>query len=126
MKNLILSTVVVVFALSRFVFADAAEAPKLHVDFLPNQWAIQAAAKPNLDAFGRYLVQHPATRAEIAAYADRSGRDSATLLLAQKRADAIVDYLTKRFSISPARLQAHGYGDVASGESKPALGPASI
>lgn len=64
---------------------------------------------PELEELLLYLQRHEDIRVEIAGHTDNTGTPAHNLQLSQARANTIVNYLTKK-GISPARLQAKGYG----------------
>ncbi|HRG22905.1 MAG TPA: OmpA family protein [Chitinophagaceae bacterium] len=64
---------------------------------------------PELEELLLYLQRHEGIRVEIAGHTDNTGTPEHNLQLSQARAGSIVKYLTGK-GISPARLQAKGYG----------------
>jgi len=83
------------------------------VPFKAIRWAkgdakLDATARTELDAFAERLNVNPAVKVEIGVHSDaRDGSDAAKL--DQRRADAIVDHLTKR-GVKKDQLLAKGYG----------------
>ncbi len=71
---------------------------------------------PFLDQIGRYLLNNPDVKIEIAGYASSDGPERFNERLSQKRAESCKNYLMERYKISPDKLIAKGYG-----ESNPAL-----
>jgi len=84
----------------------------LKVFFETDSATILPAYLPELDKLGRVLVrpEYAAQRLLIAGYTDNVGSDHYNLLLSERRAASIKDYLERHFSIAPARLIAKGYG----------------
>ena len=92
---------------------DNAGMPKLDVEFQTAHAEIQSSYSMNLQAFGKYLVDHPGSRAEIDGYADHTGHGPANAALAQKRADAVKDYLVTHCAVASSCIKANGYGEVS-------------
>ena len=67
----------------------------------------------NLNTFGKYLSDHPGSRAEIDGYADHTGHGPANAALARKRADVVKLYLVKYCAVAASRIRAEGYGEVS-------------
>jgi len=77
-------------------------------DLLPQSEAV-------LDEIGRTLIQYPPMKIEIGGHADSRGAAADNLSLSEKRAQAVLDYLTSKFpQITRDHYSAKGYG-----ESKP-------
>jgi len=87
--------------------------PKLVVEFQTALATIPPSYSDNLKAFGKYLYDNPESLAQIDGYADHTGHGPANGELAQKRADAIKDYLVTYCAVAPARITAEGYGEVS-------------
>lgn len=88
--------------------------PDLRINFASNSSRINPAAKAQLDSLGAALV-HPSLRKfnrfRIAAHTDARGNAAYNLQLSQDRADAVADYLIRKFSISPDRFEVVGLGE---------------
>jgi len=63
-----------------------------------------------LERLYKLLSEQPALRLELAGHTDNVGKPAANQDLSQRRAQAVVSYLTKR-GIAASRLTAAGYGD---------------
>jgi outer membrane protein OmpA-like peptidoglycan-associated protein len=74
---------------------------------------ITPAAGQALDVLGAALTDGrlSADRFEIAGHTDGIGDEGYNATLSERRAQAVVDYLSDRFGISRARLLGRGYGE---------------
>lgn len=63
-----------------------------------------------LDKLVELLLKNPAVKMEIAGHTDNKGDKKYNLLLSQKRAESVMEYLLKK-GIDKLRLTAKGYGD---------------
>ena len=66
-------------------------------------------SRTELDRLSAFLKANPTVRMEISGHTDDRGDAAANLALSQKRAQAVVTYLTKS-GVDPARIRAVGYG----------------
>ena len=64
---------------------------------------------PILDEGVAVLENNPGLNIEIQGYTDSTGAENYNLMLSQKRADSVMDFLVNR-GIDPGRLSAKGYG----------------
>ena len=71
---------------------------------------ILPASKPLLDQLAIVANKCATTQIAINGYTDSDGNASINVSLSQKRAQAVVDYLTKA-GVAASRLEAHGFGD---------------
>jgi len=78
--------------------------------FDSNQAVIKPRSRTELDRLVEFLRQDPNLRVEVAGYTDNVGTPAANLTLSQRRAQAVLGYLTSH-GIAAARLRAHGYGE---------------
>src|SRR3954451_3327653 len=86
--------------------------PDLRVHFATNSARITPRDRQQLAALAR-AMQFPRLqdmRLVIAGHTDARGSAQANQVLSQRRAAAVVEYLTKAYSIAPDRLAAIGYG----------------
>ncbi len=67
-----------------------------------------------LDNVAQLLQQHPELNAEIRGFADEIGDDSYNVLLSQRRADRVYEYLNRK-QIPDTRIHSHGVGRTRSG-----------
>jgi outer membrane protein OmpA-like peptidoglycan-associated protein len=66
-------------------------------------------SKTVLDQLAQLLAQHPEVNAEIRGFADEVGDDAYNVLLSQRRADRVYEYLNRR-QIPDTRIHSHGMG----------------
>ncbi len=71
---------------------------------------LRADAFDDLETFYELLTRYPGMRGEIMAHTDARGDAAANLALSQRRADAVLQFLTQR-GIDAERLTATGYGE---------------
>jgi outer membrane protein OmpA-like peptidoglycan-associated protein len=71
---------------------------------------IREDASTDLQKLARFLIDNPGYKVEIAAHTDARGSDEYNMELSQKRAQAVVNYLTAN-GIDKSRLIAKGYGE---------------
>jgi outer membrane protein OmpA-like peptidoglycan-associated protein len=82
------------------------------INFETAKWTILPDSYKVLDEVGSILVQWPELRVEIGGHADHRGSNEYNLNLSQKRAQAVLDYLTGKFpQITAAQYTAKGYGE---------------
>jgi hypothetical protein len=84
----------------------------LLIPFPLNQYLISSEAAPFLDALGRAL-SHIELRGyvfEIQGHTCDLGSDEYNLRLSQNRADAVKEYLVRKFNLSRGQLRTVGYG----------------
>ncbi len=82
------------------------------IHFETAKWDILPESRPILDAIGSTLIQWPQLRIEVGGHCDARGSDAYNLDLSQKRAQAVLDYLTMKYpQISSAQYVAKGYGE---------------
>ncbi|MBI5647438.1 MAG: OmpA family protein [Ignavibacteriae bacterium] len=67
-----------------------------------------------LDNVAQLLQQHPELNAEIRGFADEIGDDAYNVLLSQRRADRVYEYLNRK-QIPDTRIHSHGVGRTRSG-----------
>ena len=85
----------------------------LPIPFPLDQYLISPAAVPFLEALGKALI-HDDLRGyvfEIQGHTCDLGSDEHKLLLSERRAIAVREYLVRHFRVSPAQIRAVGYGD---------------
>lgn len=78
-----------------------------------NKWNLRKDAIPTMNKLFNILKNNPAYRIRIASHTDCRGEDDYNLILSQKRAQSVIDYLQEK-GIVKTRLEAIGHG-----ESKP-------
>jgi len=92
---------------------DWSGAPKLVVEFQTAHSEVPPSYSTNIVAFGKYLTDNPSSLADIHGYADHTGHGPANAALAQKRADAVKEYLVTHCAVASARITTEGYGEVS-------------
>jgi outer membrane protein OmpA-like peptidoglycan-associated protein/tetratricopeptide (TPR) repeat protein len=78
--------------------------------FDSNQAALKPRSRTELDRLVEFLRQNPTLRVEVAGHTDNVGTPAANLSLSQRRAQAVLVYLSAH-GVPAARLRAHGYGE---------------
>ena len=68
------------------------------------------ASKAGLDRLAEALLRHPRLRLEVGGHTDAVGKDEDNLLLSERRAKAVYDYLIER-GVPADRLTYRGYGE---------------
>lgn len=81
-----------------------------NIFFDRGQWELQPTSITELQKLVVLLEQNPQLSLTIAGHTDDIGKDSDNLVLSQKRAKAVLDFLVQK-GISPQRLKAEGYGE---------------
>lgn len=74
-----------------------------------DEWYIREDAKPTLDQLSQDLKDNPGYDVLIAAHTDCRADEAYNLILSERRAKSVVDYLVEK-GIDPARLSFQGYG----------------
>lgn len=82
--------------------------PDIYFDLA--QWELREDARESLEGLLQILEDNPNITIELAAHTDQVGEEEANLVLSEKRARAVVDYLIGK-GVCPDRLQARGYGE---------------
>ncbi|MGI4760670.1 MAG: OmpA family protein [Janthinobacterium lividum] len=83
--------------------------------FDSNQATLKPRSRTELDRLVEFLRQDTKLRVEVAGHTDNVGPPAANLSLSQRRAQAVLSYLSAH-GVAATRLRAHGYG-----ETKPLL-----
>jgi outer membrane protein OmpA-like peptidoglycan-associated protein len=71
---------------------------------------IQARSEPIIGEIAQIMRENPSWRFQIEGHTDSDGGAAYNLALSQRRAQAVVDDLVKRYGIARSRLVAKGYG----------------
>jgi peptidoglycan-associated lipoprotein len=74
------------------------------------KWNLLPESIASLDTLVSLLKENPTVTIELMAHTDCRGNDADNLILSQKRAQSVVDYLISK-SIQQERLTAKGYGE---------------
>ncbi len=83
--------------------------PLRNVLFETDKWEILPPSYPELDLLVKYLMDNQAVTIEIAGHTDDVGDENHNILLSQRRAEAIGNYLTDR-KVDAKRVVTNGYG----------------
>ena len=67
------------------------------------------ASFPELDATADYLLRTPGIKLEVSGHTDNVGNAEQNVMLSEKRAKAVMDYLVSK-SVDPGRISNKGYG----------------
>jgi outer membrane protein OmpA-like peptidoglycan-associated protein len=78
--------------------------------FDSNQATIKPRSRTELDRLVEFLRQDPSLRVEVAGHTDNVGTPAANLSLSQRRAQAVLSYLSAH-GVPATRLRAKGYGE---------------
>ena len=76
------------------------------------KWDLMPESLASLDTLATLLKENPTVAIELMAHTDCRGNDADNLVLSQKRAQSVVDYLITK-GIQQGRLTAKGYGEKA-------------
>ncbi|OFX59583.1 MAG: hypothetical protein A2046_04195 [Bacteroidetes bacterium GWA2_30_7] len=87
--------------------AKTIELPNIEYDFA--KWDLRESSKSALDTFVTTLNDNPTLTIELMSHSDMIGNDSINLVVSQKRAQSVVDYIISK-GIDSDRLVAKGYG----------------
>lgn len=80
-----------------------------NIFFETSRYDLAGKSRTELERLTQFLKTNPAVKIEISGHTDDRGDAAANLLLSQKRAQAVVAYLT-RAGLGAARIRAIGYG----------------
>ncbi len=75
-----------------------------------DSYVLKEESYPELNRTIKILKEHPDMRILVSGHTDNIGTPEYNMILSQKRAQAVVDYLVKG-GIDPLRLEAKGYGE---------------
>lgn len=79
-----------------------------NIHYAPAAWELDAEAKTQMDRLAQLLADNPSVRIEIASHTEAAGNDTDNIVLAQKRAQAVIDYLVQK-GVPTQRLSAKGF-----------------
>ncbi|MBK7937028.1 MAG: OmpA family protein [Lewinellaceae bacterium] len=82
----------------------------LHLYYDYNQVNMRQESRPELEKLAKTLLENPDLQVEISSHTDSRGSDEYNLELSQKRADAVVIWLTQH-GVARERLTGRGYGE---------------
>ncbi len=75
-----------------------------------NKWNIRSDATPVLDSLSTLLHSNPQLNIELSSHTDCRGEEEYNMILSQKRAQSVVDYLISK-NIRSRKLTPRGYGE---------------
>ncbi|MGX8712675.1 MAG: OmpA family protein [bacterium] len=81
-----------------------------NIHFFTASAELYEASKAGLDRLAEALNRHPRLRLEVGGHTDNVGSDDDNMLLSERRAKAVYDYLILR-GVSAERLTFRGYGE---------------
>lgn len=84
------------------------ELPNIFYDFA--RWDLRPESMVSLDKLVETLNDNPNVTIELMSHTDSRGTDQDNIILSQRRAQSVVDYLISK-GIAPDRLFAKGYGE---------------
>lgn len=84
------------------------EIPNIFYDFA--RWDLRPESMVSLDNLVETLNDNPNITIELMSHTDSRGTDEDNMLLSQRRAQSVVDYLISK-GIATERLEARGYGE---------------
>ena len=79
------------------------------VTFETNSAVLTGDSKPILNDVADGLAKHPRLKVELQSYTDSTGSDKYNLILSEKRANSVRDYLISQ-NVKPEQLVARGFG----------------
>ncbi len=79
--------------------------------FATNSARIRPESTPTLAEIATMLRKHPQLRLSIEGHTDSQGTADFNQGLSERRAAAVVEYLTEQMGIEPARLESAGFGE---------------
>lgn len=79
-----------------------------NIYYSPSGWELNGEAVSQMDRLAQLLNDNPTVRIDIASHTSNDGDETENAVLSQKRAQAILDYLTKK-GVATQRLSAKGY-----------------
>ncbi len=97
-------------AAQRFAPSATGEGFVLNIYYDLDKVIVQNDSQQALENLLELLQNNPALQLEIASHTDSQGNDNYNLRLSQRRAEAVVEWLTRR-GIDRARLRPAGYGE---------------
>jgi outer membrane protein OmpA-like peptidoglycan-associated protein len=81
--------------------------------FDTNKYDLKSQSRTELNRLIEFLQQYQDVQIEVSGYTDNVGKPESNLQLSQRRAQAVVEYLSSH-GIAPSRLHSKGYGETHS------------
>jgi outer membrane protein OmpA-like peptidoglycan-associated protein len=82
----------------------------LNVQFATGSATVDPQYVDDLEKFSEFLKKHSDAKAEIEGHTDNTGSEKLNYSISQKRAQAVVSFLVKKYGVDKKRLTAKGYG----------------
>ena len=96
----------------RLIFQEVLQNDEAKFKF--DRWELSDEAKLELDKFVEVLVaQNKGVYLEIQGHTDNTGEDEWNLILGKRRAEAVMEYLHKKYNIPLHRMEVISYGSDA-------------
>jgi outer membrane protein OmpA-like peptidoglycan-associated protein len=111
--SLTLFWVIQVVLFSQTAFGQSNEVKTLY--FGNNSFTIESKYLPTLNEIGKWCETDTFSYLKIFAYADRKGTKKYNEQLSERRANAVYDYLTQKFSIDTAKIYVTWLGEETDG-----------
>lgn len=83
------------------------------IHFDTDEATLQEKSEPVLNEIATLLEQNPDLKLRVVGHTDAVGNPEYNMDLSQRRAEAVVEYLTSKQGVSLDRLKAHGVGSLA-------------
>lgn len=83
----------------------------MKVQFGANSAKVKPEYEPEIKRVADYMKEHPEMVGTIEGYADWKGPGSYNMKLSQRRADAVREYMIKKFGIPADRLKTRAFGE---------------
>lgn len=83
---------------------------KQSIYYAPQEFVLNPEAKKTLDKIAGILMDEKSLKLEVFSHSDSRGDDQANLILSQKRADEVLNYLASK-GVDKSRLKAQGLGE---------------
>jgi len=83
----------------------------LDIQFEVNKNTVQRESEEKINKVGIFMNKYPKTTAVIEGHSDEVGTTADNMLLSERRAQNVVNYLVDKSGIARSRLKAVGYGE---------------
>lgn len=83
----------------------------LDIEFDTNKADIKQQYHHELEEVAMFLIHHPGVTAVVEGHTDDQGKAAYNKKLSQKRAQSVVTYLSEKFGVDPAIIEAEGFGE---------------
>lgn len=82
----------------------------LYIDFITGTSAVDPEFHESLAGVADFLSAYPETDVVLEGYTDNVGSVKGNMVIAEKRATSVKNYLVKRFNINPKRITVKAFG----------------